>query len=527
MKLQIYNFKEELEAEMGLLWGAGAVCDVLLVCQDGKLKAHSALLMNVSDLFKDVLSRFPAAEEKVVFLPDECVRHVLAFLQLIYHGETSRFLNLGDLEKLTSLFKLLHASFNNLGAVTDQTNICEVSSAGDETSPESIIDETLAETMGLLDNMVMKFLDLPLTEEILVDSGDRPPEESVEPMASLRDDICSSPRLSDEPYVLNWKENDEHLYSKFTSESQFKSYSIGEEHAYSEMQGLSKDPFWNTAASMDHSYTGDASTPSKKQTVLENPDHAYTISKTVTETSSRKLHVLSDESKLDLSVSEAVLPDHAYSNHMDIGVSVSVEDSGKENHSSDVGTELMLDGRPPDSFNENLNNLLPEDEMAQLSYSQPIKEACSVGDPESSSSSLKPPCEAQKTLTESSDSIKEIPLVFRELKLIPTGKIPIPRLKPSSLLPASVPSCNACKMRFHSSRALKTHIKESHSQPGYRCPTCGSFFLDYHSRRYHIKKEHTELNFQCKSCEENFPTKYLLQKHERTKHPKPVKEAFS
>ena len=69
MKLQIYNFKEELETEIGLLWGAGTVCDVLLVCQDGKLKAHSALLMNVSDLLKVSFSRVYQMHKILANLP--------------------------------------------------------------------------------------------------------------------------------------------------------------------------------------------------------------------------------------------------------------------------------------------------------------------------------------------------------------------------------------------------------------------------------------------------------------------------
>ena len=82
--------------------------------------------------------------------------------------------------------------------------------------------------------------------------------------------------------------------------------------------------------------------------------------------------------------------------------------------------------------------------------------------------------------------------------------------------------CTACKKgKFATEASLEKHILEYHSGKEYMCPHCPSIFSNGDKLRMHEKRNHTEKTFKCNDCESVFSAECYLKQHVDKVHVKP------
>ena len=81
--------------------------------------------------------------------------------------------------------------------------------------------------------------------------------------------------------------------------------------------------------------------------------------------------------------------------------------------------------------------------------------------------------------------------------------------------------CIECDQKFDKKSELKAHNKEHHSVDLHiSCLICAENFATKKLLLNHVQLTHGINNFECKECDMAFTTKYFLQRHNETVHPK-------
>lgn len=76
--------------------------------------------------------------------------------------------------------------------------------------------------------------------------------------------------------------------------------------------------------------------------------------------------------------------------------------------------------------------------------------------------------------------------------------------------------CKVCDMNFSTSRSLRTHMMENHTESKFECEICHLSFNLEDSRNRHMKAKHKE--YHCDGCNQNFISTERLQDHVIDEH---------
>ena len=83
--------------------------------------------------------------------------------------------------------------------------------------------------------------------------------------------------------------------------------------------------------------------------------------------------------------------------------------------------------------------------------------------------------------------------------------------------------CTECKRgKYATEGGLEKHMLEFHSGKEYMCTHCPSTFSNTDNLRIHEKRVHGEKLFKCTECESGFPIEYYLKQHMEKVHVKPT-----